>query len=528
MPLTCPGCGYPNRLAAAFCGGCGARLGLMAPCPSCGGENRLGQRFCNSCGARLPEAGAYQESPPQHVAPAPEAGSAMQAADAEAAARPAASPATVQGAALAQLGLALLAAVAIFARSYSLADIPPGLHSSEEAVRRAASDVLERGWIGAWSTTAQGQPTGYVYWAALWMALLPDDAHALRFASGLVGLATLAVFYLFCRALFSGRAAVLGTVLLAFSLWHLHYSRWAFPTVALPLVEMAAAYLLFRALAEGADLGRRRRLFTLSGVTLGLGFYTHNAFWVFTAAVALFYIWEALSGRQAESGLAGKGRLLLLPALVIALPYLLGVLGQWQAFTEHVRSAAITRDAGFQALDGGLEQARYALANIGRSLTALFWTGGPGTSAAARLLDPLTAALTGLGLMAGAVRLKDRRHRFLWAVLVTTLVAAGLTREPGLYGRLSVALPVAFAAAGFGLDWLASWLDGRLGRDALQGLAVALVAVVVAYNLAAYFRDPGGVGNPRWLGAGQAGGAASLQMPVLDTASGEGSGGMGQ
>ncbi len=523
MPLMCPGCGYPNRLTAAFCGGCGARLGLMAPCPSCGGENRLGQRFCNSCGARLPEARAYQESPPQHVAPAPEAGSTVQAADAEAAVRPAVSPAAAQGAALARLGLALLAAVAIFARSYGLADIPPGLHPSEEAVRRAASDVLERGWIGLWSPAAQGQPTGFVYWAALWMALLPDDAHALRFASGLVGLATLAVFYLFCRALFGGRAAVLGTVLLAFSLWHLHYSRWAFPTVALPLAEVAAAYLLFRALAEGTDLGRRRRLFALSGVALGLGFYTHNAFWVFAAAVALFYTWEALSGRQAESGLAGKGRLLLLPALVVALPYLLGMLGQLDTFTDHIRSAAITRDAGFQALDGGLEQARYALANIGRSLTALFWTGGH-----ARLLDPLTASLAGLGFTVGAAKIKDWRHRFLWAVLATTLVAAGLTREPGLYGRLSVALPVAFAAAGFGLDWLASWLDGRLGRSALQGLAVALVAVVVAYNLAAYFRDPGGVGNPRWLGTGQAGGAASLQLPVLDTASGGGSSGMGQ
>ncbi len=470
----------------------------------------------------------YREAPPQPVAASPEASVPGPPGATEAAGSAVALPTPSYGLALVQLGLAVLAAVAIFARSYGQAGIPASLHPAEEAIRRAASEVLERGWIGLWSPVAQGQPTGFVYWAALWMALLPDDVHALRFASGLAGLATLALFYLFCRALFGTRAAVLGTVLLSFSLWHLHYSRWAFPTVALPLVEVAAGYLLFRALSERTDMARRRRLLALSGAALGLGFYTHNAFWVFAAAVALFYIWEVLSPGHAEGGLAGKGRLLLLPAFIVALPYLLSVLGQWQAFTEHVRSAAVTRDAGFQALDTGLEQTRYALASIGRTLTALFWTGGPPSSAgAARLLDPLTAALAGLGFIVGAVRTRDRRHRFLWAVLATTLVAAGLTRDPGLYGRLSVALPVVFAAAGYGLDWLGSWLEGRVGKGALQALAVALVAVVMAYNLASYFRDPGGAANPRWLSAGRAG-ASSLATPAANAAFGEASGGVAQ
>jgi class 3 adenylate cyclase/tetratricopeptide (TPR) repeat protein len=52
MSASCPACGFLNAGDAAFCGGCGAALGVT--CPACGaGPHPAGLSFCTACGAEL-------------------------------------------------------------------------------------------------------------------------------------------------------------------------------------------------------------------------------------------------------------------------------------------------------------------------------------------------------------------------------------------------------------------------------------------------------------------------------------------
>jgi class 3 adenylate cyclase len=50
-PQICFTCGQENAPGQAFCGSCGASLGLV--CSSCGTENPAGYKFCGQCGAAL-------------------------------------------------------------------------------------------------------------------------------------------------------------------------------------------------------------------------------------------------------------------------------------------------------------------------------------------------------------------------------------------------------------------------------------------------------------------------------------------
>lgn len=49
--MTCPTCGFENRLDANYCGMCGARL--TQSCPTCGCANPLTYRFCTRCGGGI-------------------------------------------------------------------------------------------------------------------------------------------------------------------------------------------------------------------------------------------------------------------------------------------------------------------------------------------------------------------------------------------------------------------------------------------------------------------------------------------
>ena len=125
---------------------------------------------------------------------------------------------------------------------------------------------------------------------------------------------------------------------------------------------------------------------------------------------------------------------------------------------------------------------------VGSGAAALLW-GRTANGGGYRLLDPATALLAAVGL---AVALSGiwRRERFLlWAMLVSALVLFGLTAESGGSARLLAALPAMFVAAGFGLDWLLGWANGRLSVRAQTVAVVLLVAGVAWWNLAEYYGD---------------------------------------
>ena len=409
---------------------------------------------------------------------------------------PAAS-AGVQEGSVARLAVTLGFAVAVFVRFYRLGDVPAALLPTEQAFRQAAITVIEGHWVGLWSEMTAGQPAGLAYSLAGWVMLFDDTALMIRLLSATVGLATLGLFYLFCRGLFGERAAALGSLLMALSVWHLTYSRMALPVGAMVLLALTTTYLLLLGFREERDTARRRRLLAFAGVALGSGLYFHNAFFVFVVAVVVLWAREYLAAELSPHALRRMSVGFFVPALLVATPYLGYLAYNSGEVIEGVRSVAVTTDPGFQAQRGVADQTRHVVARTVATAKALFGRG------LGELLDPVTGTLAVLGMAAGAWRWRERGHFALLALAATTVIIVTLTLDSGMYGRLVLALPAVFAYAGYSLHWLMLWMSGRTPRPAAYAVVGLLLAFVALHNLTSYYRHPGGENGTLWARTAQ-------------------------
>ena len=507
MPLECTACHHQNRLIAAFCGSCGLTLSATPGCPHCGATNPRGQIYCNSCGLTLdsPQVAvsigatpAFEVLPPQpSYAPAVRASSLH---------------ARSQGLEMAlYCGTAVVAAVALFARFRLLGSSTGEGFVVERAFLDAATRVWDQGWIGLGPDISYGQPPGLTYLLAPWIALFGDSIAAARVLVAALGLATLGLFFLLVRGLMGSRAAALGSALMAIGVWPMYFSRLATPVSLLLVVELLSLYLMIKALDERQNGDRRSLLLVLAGASFGLGIYTHNAFFIFAAAMVLLWVREYIRSGPKRAAVVKLAVVFLLPAVVVALPYLIAVAGSWEEVSANTANVWVTRTDEYQSLTGVAEQARHIVAGIGNTTASLLLRRDADGGSGARLMDPITALLTLVGLAVGVARWHRRGHATVWLLLATSVVVAGLTTTDAVYARLVVALPAVFAAAGFGLHWLLTWMRGRLSVTT-QYVVIALLFAFVAYqNLGTLFEAEAGPGGKAWLGSGP--GAAPSSRP---------------
>jgi len=120
---------------------------------------------------------------------------------------------------------------------------------------------------------------------------LADRLLPLRFVSILVGTATLALLFLFARAMLGVRVALLATLFMAVSPWHLLYSRAGLRTILAPAFAIVAAWLFLRAWRSGRMIDH-----LAWGAAVGLGLWTYTSFRVVPLALLGFML---LSGWRA-------------------------------------------------------------------------------------------------------------------------------------------------------------------------------------------------------------------------------------
>ena len=175
-PWLCRACEYSNRSDAQFCGRCGRPVDIV--CAHCSKDNPGGHQYCDECGAPL-----YGEPPqgtsglsligrirlrlPNPRRNAPRQGLVWFTP-----------PPNWQWSRQflrewslrnrwELIAVVVLTAVAAFLRVYRLEEIPAGFHGDEAWVGIEGLRILKEGWIGPFTTSAMGQPTGPFYLTAL-------------------------------------------------------------------------------------------------------------------------------------------------------------------------------------------------------------------------------------------------------------------------------------------------------------------------------------------------------------------------
>lgn len=388
------------------------------------------------------------------------------------------------------VGLTVLAAVP---RLVLLTRIPAGLHGDEAWTGLDAERILREGWIGPYVGSALGQPAGPLYFAALFEKLFGPDVLAVRLPMAVLATGTVPLAYVAFRTMFHKTVGVLAALLLAVSLWHLHYSRIGFMVISWPLVELLTLWLLYCGVRSGSPYA-----FAAAGLSFGVGIYTYNAYPVFALPVAASLLWFAVieTKRRLANGSVGPPRRLIVSltlffvaAVVVALPMIRYAADPQNGYLNHHRSVSVFESEDWKSKDtwGKLT---FSLARVRDFYSAVFWKGQPdgadGAGAHA-MVDRASAILVGVGLVMLASKWRNPAAATVLAAFVFIPFASEFTyhalfrRSLGLVPFLAVIAAVPLAAL-----WDRAQAFAREWRT-IARVAVAGVVVLIGYQAFTYY-----------------------------------------
>ncbi|MEZ4767225.1 MAG: PA14 domain-containing protein [Caldilineales bacterium] len=184
-------------------------------------------------------------------------------------------------------GVALLMLLAIFLRIYRLNQMPPGIFVDETNAALDALRIMEGRPDSIFGTGWFETPTMYAFYLVALFKFLGTTFVALKAASLIPAILTVAAMYPLARLMFGIPTAFAATFILAVSRWHMTMSRWGWNEVAPLLFMILALYFLLRAARD-----KRASDYALGGLFLGLGHYTYLASRLTLVLVLLYLLYR--------------------------------------------------------------------------------------------------------------------------------------------------------------------------------------------------------------------------------------------
>ncbi len=410
--------------------------------------------------------------------------------------------------------LAALLLAAFLVRGVGVGRIPANLGGDEGTQLTAGLDLVAEPLGNPFATGWYSVPTMSfaVYGAA--MRLFGATVAGGRVLSVLIGTLTVLTTFHLGRAVAGIRTGWIAAVVVAFSSYHIHYSRLASNQVADPLIGTLALWLLWEALAWGQDVtrlapdhGRRfwqlgegtgtaEALWGIAGMVAGLGWYAYfGARWV-TVLVVLIAVWRSLADRTLLPRHWRGMALFAAGWLVVTLPLFGWYATHPSALTERFSAVGVFASGwmerehvltGRSVVSLFVRQLWHAVSAFHLSRDPTFWY-RPDRP----LVDFVTGALVLLGMVASTIRVRWPSrgvvHLWYWSTL---LVAWGLTENPPSSQRGLLLVPPVAMYAAWGIEYLLQLLT--LPRRVWPQVATVVLALIASLNAAFYF----GVYTPR-------------------------------
>ena len=383
--------------------------------------------------------------------------------------------------------LLAIIAVAVFMRLYRLDRMPPGIFVDETNAAIDALHILEGRGDSPFGTGWFETPTMYAYYLLGLFKIVGINLAALKAASLIPALLTVAALYPLARHMFGIPTALASTFLLAVNRWHVNMSRWGWNEVAPPLFQIGATYFLLR----GA---RRRHMgdFALGGLLLGLGMYTYLASRLVVVALAVYILYRII----VERGFLRR----CWPGLVVF--FLVWGMTFAPLATTYVRNPFTfwNRTRQVSVLNDVERAGNYEPVwdNVKAHLKMFHVTGDynprhnlPGEP----MLDPITGALFLLGLGYSLFRLRDHRRGLLllWILFALSGGVLSLRGEaPQGYRTLGVVPAIAILAGDAlarAVAVFASLIRPRLWRVVPALLGAGVLGWMGWLNFDTYFHE---------------------------------------
>lgn len=382
--------------------------------------------------------------------------------------------------------LAVLIVVSVGAalRTYRLDSIPVGLHGDEATNGLIARLILDGDWAETYDLSANGRPTGFLFWLAGFTAVFGSSLFTLRLASATLAILTIPCAYLFFRAVDGRATAIIGSSLLAVSGWHLLYSRTAWEQSLLVLIEVVAGLFLVLAVRR-----EQRWLFGVAGFVLGLGLYTHSSYPFFLIGACIWLgIWLVTKWRNLSRALV------LLATLagtffLAALPMLSYIKDNQREYFRRSRGESIFNSERFESASGPLDQLDVVF-DSGRHFVELLMVESPPVLPSIAL--PV-AILLGVGLVLAVWRWRQTGIALAVSMLfVLPLAGILLLSGDSITIRRTVGV-TPFVALLAAMPLAAALRSKWLAHPALRVAGLALVTGLLVYvgntNRSYYFDE---------------------------------------
>lgn len=370
------------------------------------------------------------------------------------------------------LSLTLLAIIALsfFVRLWQIDSIPGGFSAKEADI---VNTLLKVDFKHLWLEQQFYQGT-YIYTAFMWTKIFGLSVLNLRILSAIIGSLTVLASYIFISQWFTKKVALFTSFLFAISSFHITLSRLILPEIELPLILLVTFITL-----TSAYRYKNPWLFAISGILIGVGFYTSPIYilipFMFLVSGIYFYrknprFFTSYKHEIAISGIGFLGA--ILPFLV--------------AFIRFPKS--------YLTYFGFNRSIWQIIMNIGQIPTLLF-TGTPrnfflnvGTEP---LLDPFIFVTSIAGFFFSLFLLKRRKHFFLVVWLFFFVGYAALKRGVQILDLVGI-LPVIYVFSAMMLDyildkWFKTFPFNKNARLLVIGIISIFFALSGLYNYDKYF-----------------------------------------
>jgi sugar lactone lactonase YvrE len=359
--------------------------------------------------------------------------------------------------------LVVVLCIGVFFVVFRLAEFPPGLNHDAAWEGMYAIRILNGEPYTPYVADTAGHETFTLYLKALSIRLLGATQLGVEGPSIVAGLLILPFFYWWSRSMFGARLALMATLLLGTSGWHLVFSRTGWRSDLQPLFTTITCGFFVRAMMTAS-----RRDFTIAGLGLAATVNTYNGARAFPL---LFPVWGTLVMLQSWHWRGflrryGAGLLAFSAAFVIATAPLAWVaVTRWDEFQKRALSLASA-----YSLAGNLQAAALLFNYRGNGND--FFLDTPG-------LEFLPAVFLVFGVAWALASWRDERAQFLLLGVVINLLP-GLASSPNL-NRTIGTMPFIYIIVALGVMCFAR----ELARVVPRGGTVTATAFLVIVSGAA-------------------------------------------
>lgn len=366
--------------------------------------------------------------------------------------------------------LGLVLCIGVFFVLFRLSEFPPGLNHDAAWEGMYAIRILHGEPYTAYANEAWGRETFTFYLKALSIKLLGATQLGVEGPSIVGGMLILPFLYWWARNMFGARLALVATLLLGASGWHLVFSRTGWRSDLQPLFATITCCFFIRAMITAAW-----RDFALAGVGLAATLNTYNGARSFPLLFGVWVVLVALQSWHWRGFLRryGNGLAAFIIAFMVAVAPLAWV--------------AATRWNEFQGRAAYLVGAYSFLGNL-KTAALLFNYSGNGDDffVSTPALEFPAAIFLAFGVGWLLLRWRDERAQFLLLGVVINMLP-GLASNPNM-NRTIGSMPFIYLIAALGVVFFARELMRVVPRIGMLVATAFLVCISGAAVYATYMQ----------------------------------------